>query len=101
MFWNKPNKDKRKKTSDLQRCSKEGNNKNNKHSQGKTGDALRAQALANARTARENLGDDTIQKLTEIMKKKEQSTIEKAKVQIQNADTDRVVDEILSMMDEN
>ena len=48
-----------------------GNNNNNKHSQGKTGDALRAQALANARTARENLGDDTIQKLAEIMKKKE------------------------------
>ena len=73
MFWNKPNKDKRKKTSDLQRCSKEGNNNNNKHSQGKTGDALRAQALANARTARENLGDDTIQKLAEIMKKKEKA----------------------------
>ena len=87
MFWNKKNKDKKKPaTTSTKKPSSE---------------EIRAQALANAKAARENLGDDTIQKIAEIMKQKESSKTEQAKAQIRRADTDRVVDGIRDIMDED
>lgn len=102
MFWNKKkNTDKHKKSKSSKAGSVEGklNNKNS-NGQGLAGDALRAQALANARAARENLGDDTIQKIAEIMGKKENSAMEQAKRRIQSTDKNRVADGILDMLDE-
>lgn len=65
-----------------------------------SGEALRAQALANARKARDHLGDETVQKIAAIMAKREQSTFVQAQRTIQNADVDRVNKGLLSMIDE-
>lgn len=61
------------------------------------GDALRAQALANARAAREAIGEETLQRIAAAIKKKEGSAIEQAKAKIASSDVDRVVDEIFLM----
>ena len=60
---------------------------------------IRAEALANVRTAREALGDETIQKIAEALKKKANSPMEQAKNKLAKVDTDRVLDEIKYMMD--
>lgn len=61
---------------------------------------IREQALANARAAREALGDETIQKITEAMTKKQQSSMEQAKRDIMAADPDRLLDELKFMLDQ-
>lgn len=60
---------------------------------------IRIQALANARQARENLGDETVQRIAEIMAKKGSSPLERAKADIAAADPDRVLDELKFMLD--
>lgn len=102
MFWNKKKSDKHNKKGQSPKAkSVEGKRSDETGScQGLAGDELRAQALANARAARENLGEDTIQRIAEIMKKKESSATQRAKAQIQKADTDRVVDGIRDILDE-
>ena len=61
---------------------------------------IREEAMANARAAREALGDETIQKITEAMTAMEQQSIRKAQKQIQSADPDKVLDELKFMMDQ-
>ena len=61
---------------------------------------LRAEALANARAARENLGDETVQKIAKIMEKMESQPMKQAQDQIANADAQRVADEILYMLEQ-
>ena len=61
---------------------------------------IRQEALANARAARESLGDETVQKIAEIISRKENNPFEQAIRQLENADSDRVADEILYMLDE-
>ncbi len=60
---------------------------------------IRAQALANARKAREAIGDETLQKIAAAMQKKQQSATEQAKRQIAEVDADRVAEEILAMLE--
>jgi hypothetical protein len=62
---------------------------------------IRAEALANVRAAREALGEDTIQKIAEALKKKANSPMEQAKAKLAKVDTDRVLDEIKYMLDKN
>ena len=101
MFWNKKHKtNKHKKGKNRKAKSEECTLSKNKQSQSLAGDALRAQALANAKQARENLGEDTIKKIADIMAKKQNSPVEQAKRSIQNADSKRVTDEILFMLDD-
>lgn len=64
------------------------------------GQRLREEALANARAARENLGDETVQKIAKIMQKMETQPMKKAQEQIANADAARVADEILYMLEQ-
>jgi len=66
-----------------------------------TSEEIRAQALANAKAARENIGEDTLRRIAAAMTKKQQSATEQAKARIADADADRVAQEILYMMDEN
>ena len=103
MFWKKKNSDKDK------RAGKElpkGSTKNNKGQEKNKGvgnsnsQRLREEALANARKARETLGEDTIARIAAAIQKKQQSPIEIAKAQIASADNDRVIDEILLMLDD-
>ncbi|HOO82139.1 MAG TPA: hypothetical protein PK513_06530 [Alphaproteobacteria bacterium] len=61
---------------------------------------LREEALANARAARETLGDETVQKIAEIIARKENNPFQQAIRQLESADSDRVADEILYMLDE-
>ena len=97
---NKKNKtDKQKKPKKL-RASCEGVTNKESDGQSLAGDALRAQALANARKAREHIGEDTIQKIAAAMAKKENNPMAQAQAQLQNADSDRVADEILFMLDD-
>ena len=58
------------------------------------------EALANARKARETLGDETIQKIAAAMHKKQQSATEQAKAKIAVSDADRVAAEILWMLED-
>jgi|JI6StandDraft_1071083.scaffolds.fasta_scaffold547021_2 hypothetical protein len=86
-------------------ASKQGKNTkgslsdNNGKSQSLAGDALRAQALANAKMARQAIGEDTLNKIAAAMHKKQQSSFEQAKRDIRNADAERVALEILSMLE--
>lgn len=92
MFWNKNKKsDKQKKGKSPKGKSNEGKKE---QSQGQTSEELRAQALANAKAARERIGEETLDKIAAMMEKKQKSAMEQAKRQIQAADTDRVIDEI-------
>ncbi|MBX2833985.1 MAG: hypothetical protein KTR28_03340 [Micavibrio sp.] len=84
--------DKRQKGSDAKKSSTGG-----QHSQGLSSEQLRAQALANARAARENLGEDTVQKIAAIMAQKGNSKMEQAKKEIAQVDAVRVAEEILAM----
>lgn len=61
---------------------------------------IREEALANARTARAEIGEETLDKIAALMTKKQQSAVEQAKRDIAAQDADRVADEILAMIDE-
>ena len=115
MFWLGKNKKTDKQKHKLQ--AEEGSGKNPKNSktgqdqkektvgtgnsQRNTSQKIREEALANARKARTVLGDETIQKIAAAMHKKQQSSLEQAKTKIATADSGRVVDEILYMLDKN
>ncbi len=81
MFWRRKNKDK-------------------KPEKPQTPADIRAQALANVRAARAHIGEETLDKIAEAMTAKQRSATEQAKQQIQAADPDRVLDELLLMMKE-
>lgn len=59
---------------------------------------LREEALANAKAARENIGEETLDRIAAAMTKKQKSNTEQAKRAIQDADADRVAQEILHMI---
>ena len=87
-----------KKSKELQASCNRGVQQKKSKSQGLAGDDLRAQALANAKMARENIGEDVLDRIAEAMTKKQQSATEQAKAQINNADPDKVLDELLFML---
>ncbi|MCE7887805.1 MAG: hypothetical protein DYH13_09945 [Alphaproteobacteria bacterium PRO2] len=62
---------------------------------------IRAQALANARAARERVGEETIQKIAAALVQKQMSLTEQARKQIAQTNSDRVADEIRFLMGEN
>jgi hypothetical protein len=63
-------------------------------------DRIRQEALANARIARAEIGEETLDKIAALMTKKQQSAIEMAKADIAKADADRVAQEILWMLEQ-
>lgn len=102
MFWGKDKKQKNK-TLDKRGVKNNatgcvGSKKGDGH--GLTGEALRAQAMANVRSARAHIGEDTLDKIAAAMTKKQQSAVEVAKRQIQGADVDKVLDELKWMLDQ-
>ena len=61
---------------------------------------IREEAMANVSAARAHIGEDTLDRIAEIMEqKKKNSAMEKAKAQIQEADPDKVLDELKWMLD--
>lgn len=106
MFWktknnnNKKTTDKRTKPAEGLQASGQGNSEGRSKGQSSASEAIRAQALANAQAARERLGEETIQKIAEAIRRKQSSPVEQAKMKIENSDADLVVQEILNMLDE-
>lgn len=104
MFWSKNNKpDKQSKASKGGLKASDGSVGTNKSQrQGKlSSEDIRAQALANARAARERVGEETIQRIAEALVRKQMSLTEQAKKQIAQANSDRVADEIRLLMGED
>lgn len=64
-------------------------------------EALIREAMNNARKAREEIGDETIQKIAEALRKKENSPFEQARRKIEGLNRDRVADNIRTMIDED
>lgn len=96
MFWSKNKKtDKQTKPEELQ-----VNNSGVRQNTSESSQRLREEALANARKARAEIGEEALDKIAAMMTKKQQSEIEKAKRQIAEKDADRVAEEILLMLDE-
>lgn len=63
-------------------------------------EALLAQARANAAAAREQIGDETLEKIKEAMLKKENNPFEQAKRKVQAMDQDKVRDHLSLWMRE-
>ncbi len=87
------------KKSGAKKAPEQNSLRDNGTSQSLAGDALRAQALANAKMARESIGEDTLERIAAAMAKKQNSATEQAKRKIQEADAERVASEILSMIE--
>lgn len=101
MFWSKnKNKDKREKAA--QEGQKSGVGVPTKTGQNDTSKSqrLREEALANARKARAEIGEETLDKIAAIMSKKQQSLIEQTKRKVAETDAERVAEEILLMIDD-
>jgi hypothetical protein len=60
---------------------------------------IRAEALANARAARERVGEETIQKIAKALVQQQMSLTDQAKAKIARANSDRVADEIRYLLD--
>ncbi len=87
MFWGKKDSDPKKKPAKGKVSAKDS-------------EALRAQAMENVRAARENIGEDTLDRIAAAMTKKQQSATEQAKARIKEADPDRVLDELKWMLED-
>ena len=87
MFWNKKAKKPPQKTA--------------KEREPLTREQIIAQAKANMKSARAEIGDETLEKIKEAMLKKQQSTIEQAKARIRSTDPDEVRDHLRSMIRED
>ncbi len=118
MFWhsesmfgftkNKNKSDKRQKKQDKLQASCVGSDREADRGgdssgigQSKKSAKIRAEALANASMARQQIGEDVLDKIAAAMTKKQQSATERAKAQIQKVDPDRVLDELKWLLDES
>jgi len=87
MFWKKkPKKQPSKAKNDPKKGQKQG--------QKLSREEIIAQAKANAAAAREEIGDETLEKIKQAMLKKEQSTFEQAKKRVKSMDDDKVRDNL-------
>ncbi len=75
--------------------------KKNKKTQETSREAILAQAKANAAAAREEIGDDTLDKIREALLKKENSPFAQAKKRIEAMDQDKVRDNVSLWMRED
>jgi len=55
---------------------------------------IRAQAMENVRAARENIGEETLDRIAAAMQKKQNSAVEKAKAQIKSHDINDLAREL-------
>lgn len=104
MFWSKKNS-KTGKEKEQQQTGKDSTAGQEKKKSEEVGTSnsqrLREEALANARKAREAMGDEAIQKIAAAIRKKQQSESEQAKEKIAKVDPDRVLDELKWMLEDN
>jgi len=107
MFWGKNKNQKNKKPKDQKdkrgrskkgEAANIGNSVGNKKGHGDRAE-IQAQAMANFSAAREQIGEDTLNRIAAAMTKKQQSAMERAKRDIAGADVDKVLDELKWMLD--
>lgn len=97
MFWSKnKNTDKQKK----QNKQLQGDNGVHQNISDKS-QRIRQEALANARKARAEIGDEALDKIAAMMTKKQQSIIEQTKQKVAETDADRVAQEILLIYEDD
>lgn len=65
-----------------------------------TSEEIRAQAMANARAARESIGQETLDKIAAALQKKQNSKAEQAKAQIRQKSPREVAEEILALREQ-
>jgi hypothetical protein len=95
MFWSKNKKsDKQSKPAQKSGSKASYGDVGTTKSHGLSSEEIRAQAMANARAARERVGEETIQKIAAALVQKQMSLTEQAKKQISKQNSDRVADEI-------
>ena len=87
MFWKKKKKDKK------QAGDKAGDKKPSR-------EEILAQAKANAAAARQEIGDETLDKIKEAMMKKENNPFEQAKKKVKAMDRQKVADSVSDWMRE-
>ena len=83
-----------------------GKNKNSKklqkqQDQPKSREELKAEAMNNARAAREAIGEDTLDKIAEEMSKKQKSNVEKAKRDITSRDDNQIAENLRDLMNDD
>jgi len=61
---------------------------------------IRAQALENARAAREAIGDETLQKIAHALSEGQKSEGKRAQEKIRQMDKERVAEHLKSLLDE-
>ena len=66
-----------------------------------TREQIIAQAKANAAAAREEIGDETLQKIKEAMEKRESSAFAQAKKKVKSMDDDKVRDNLSQWLKED
>lgn len=98
MFWGKKNSKNKKaknKTSDKRNDeSCVGREEGQRLSR----EEIQAEALANSRSAREHIGEETLDKIAATMAKKQKSPTYQAQMQLKAADSGRVTDELKFML---
>lgn len=67
----------------------------------KSREELIAEAKANAAAAREQIGDETLDKIAEMMAKKENSEFNRMKAEIEKIDSGKVADNLKYMIEED
>lgn len=106
MFWGKKSKKYKNKASkkngdkrtEKKSCVGENALKKAKGGQRLSREEIQAQALTNSRIARDNIGEETLERIAAAMTKKQQSAVEQAKRDIKTADHGRVMNELQFMM---
>lgn len=100
MFWGKKDKTKNNKT-DKRKAPKKGQAGcvGNEKGHGQTREEIHAAAMVNFSAAREQIGEETLDRIAAAMTKKQNSAMERAKRDIQGADVDKVLDELKWMLD--
>ena len=100
MFWSK-NKEKDKRKGAAKTASKKSvEGPENVQSASDKSARLREEAMANARRARESIGEETLDKIAHLMSKKQESLIEQTKQKVAETDAERVATEILMILDD-
>lgn len=61
-------------------------------------DEIMKQAMSNVRQARAEIGEETLNKVAEMIRRKENSEMEKAKAKIKSLDQERVADNVKAML---
>ncbi len=100
MFWSKKKKpDKQSKSAQKSGSKASYGDVGTNKGQRLSSEEIRAQALANARAARERVGEETIQRIAAALVQKQMSLTEQAKARIAKENSQRVAEEIRYLLD--